>query len=144
MLFRSLDVFTKLGVATFTDVGRDLYSTDRRGLQALAPMSVLERKDQEYQRIARCLLQRYGRGRYESTKVVNLVIEMLFRAEKGWLGIPFAVEKAGLRKMVRLSKQETPPGIKKNEGQLPSPATFEKVINSLGPIYQEILEAVRS
>jgi hypothetical protein len=85
-------------------------------------------------------------AKYESTKIVNLVVEMIFRADRGMLADTFKAEKAALRAMVKRAHRspERPGGKRKNEGQLPSPVTFEKVINSLEPIYQELRKVVRS
>jgi hypothetical protein len=116
--------------------------------EKLAPMSPMERfarKEQEYRRVAQRLLERCGRGKYTTTKLTNLVVEMVHRAEIRMLAPSFAEEKRALRRIVETQgKQQRSEGKKKNEGQLPSPVTLNKVINSLEPIYQELRRAMSS
>jgi hypothetical protein len=91
------------------------------------------------------LLKKYRLRKYKSLRLALVVEQMVLRAEMLILAESFDVEKRALRKW--LEAQPVPPkpqGKLKNEGQLPTMSTFNQVINSLEPIYQELLETMRS
>jgi hypothetical protein len=113
--------------------------------EKLAPLSLTERADrqeEELRRVAASLLEQIGKGKYKNSKITNLIIEMLFRAEKGLLAATFEAEKTALRRTVQ--RAEARKGKRAGEFHYPSLSRFNQVINSLEPIYQRVQEALRS
>jgi hypothetical protein len=90
------------------------------------------------------LLRKIGKGRYASNKWVPVVEHMIERAELGIMADTFDAEKKVLREWLRAQSMPKAQGKRKNEGQLPSPVTFNKVIKSLEPIYQELRKTMSS
>jgi hypothetical protein len=91
------------------------------------------------------LLRKIGKAQYCSIKGVGVVEQMIERAELQIMANTFDAEKKALRQWLR-AQPRLPKvrGKRKNEGQLPKPSTFDKNINSLRPIYQELFDSMRS
>ncbi len=90
------------------------------------------------------LLRKSDKAKYQSIKLAAIVEQMIERAELGIMADTFEAEKKALREWLRAQPTPKILGKRKNEGQLPKPSTFDKNINSLRPIYQELLESMRS
>jgi hypothetical protein len=90
------------------------------------------------------LLRKLEKAKYQSIKLVAIVEQMIERADLGLMADTFEAEKKALREWLRTQSMPSIRGKRKNEGQLPKPSTFDKNINSLQPIYQELFESMPS
>jgi hypothetical protein len=97
---------------------------------------------------AQRLLKIIGRGRYRSTKIISIVEEMIRARDDGDLSKTFPEEKVRLRKWLKaqwkLAKSVKSNPKRKNKGQVPVLSTFDKVINSLEPVYQVLSKELHS
>jgi hypothetical protein len=91
------------------------------------------------------LLKKHELRTYESTRLALVVEHMVECAEMLILAGTFDEAKKEIRSWRKVQPvSPRPQGKLKNEGQLPTMSTLNQVINSLEPIYQELLETMRS
>lgn len=89
-------------------------------------------------------LKKHGLAKYNSLRKTAVVEWLIERADNGELPYPFDVAKTELRDWLRVKTRREPVEGKRKNGGLPTMETLYKVINSLEPIYQELLESMRS
>jgi len=90
------------------------------------------------------LLKKHGLAKYNSLRKTGIVEWLIERADSFELPYSFDATKAELRDWIRIQQRPKVEGKRKNDGVLPELTTLYKIINSLQPIYQELLETMRS
>jgi hypothetical protein len=126
--------FAPVNAETTAVVTRDADKVTRKRRAIEAP------RDADTQ-MAIDLLRERG-GKYDSTKWVTVVGEMIRRAAAGAIADTWSAEKRALRLWCNSQRREerhgSEPGLGKNEGQVPGESRFNGRINSMEPIYHKL------
>jgi hypothetical protein len=127
-----------VGVGDATPMGPAVNDRREEALHPRRPRKLAEPPTELTLR-AHQLLKTIGR-KYSSTRITNVVEEMIRAAHAGELGATFELEKARLRRWLK-DQLHTRSRVhaEKKKGVVPHPSTFENNINSLKPIYQVLI-----